>query len=134
MTMVSKNFYDLSSRFIINLKFDNLSAICLASFAGIGFGLTARFNLHLSLHVVGVLLAGLLALISWTSYFRDRRPKIGLLAFAFLFLTLHQLLELSESLGSFYVNFPVPFLGIEIIHLVSFCTVVFLAAGILKKS
>ncbi len=133
MTMVSKKTYDVSSRFIVNLKFDDLSAICLASFAGIGLGITARLDLHLSLHIVGVLLAGLLAVLSWASYFRDRRPKIGLLAFAFVFLTLHQLLELSESLGSFYVNIPVPFLGIEIIHLVSFCTVVFLAAGILKK-
>ena len=130
--MVSRKFR-LSSRFIVNLKFDDLSAICLASFAGIGLGLTARVNLHLSLHVVGVLLAGLLAFLSWASYFRDRRPKIGFLAFAFMFLTIHQLLELYGSLGSFDVNFPVPFLGIEIIHFVSFCTVVFLAAGILKK-
>ena len=133
MIMVSKKTHDVSSRFIVNLKFDELSAICLASLAGIGFGLTERFDLHLSLHVVGVLLAGFLTLLSWTSYLRDRRPKICFLAFAFLFLTLHQLLELFESLGSFYVYFPVPFVGIEIIHLVSFCTVVFLAAGILKK-
>src|SRR5208282_5536798 len=132
MIMVSKKIHDVSSRFIVNLKFDDLSAICLASFAGIGFGLTARFNLHLSLHIVGLLLACLLAVVSFASYFRDRRPKIGLLALAFLFLALHQLLELAESLGSVYVNFPVPFLGIEIIHLVSFVTVVFLAVGILK--
>jgi hypothetical protein len=130
--MVSKKSH-MSSRFIVNLEFEDFSAICLASVAGIGFGLTARINLHLSLHVVGVLLAGLLAILSWASYFRDRRPKICLLAFAFVLLTLHQLLELSESLGSAYVNLPVPFLGIEIIHLVSFSTVVLLAAGILKK-
>lgn len=132
MTM-ELNHKDIPSLFDFNLKFDNFSVICLASFAGIGFGLTARFNLHLSLHIVGLLLAALLAVLSWASYFRDRRPKIGFLALALLFLTLHQLLELSESLGSVYVNFPVPFLGIEIIHLVSFGTVVFLAAGILKR-
>jgi len=130
--MVSKKS-QMSSRFVVDLQFDDFSAICLASVAGIGFGLTVRTNLHLSLHVVGVLLAALLAILSWASYFRDRRPKIGLLALAFVLLTFHQLLELSESLGSVYVNFPVPFLGIEMIHLVSFCTVAFLAAGILKK-
>ena len=129
--MRSKKPNDVSSLFVFDLKFDKLSSVCLASLAGIG--LTATFDLHLSLHIVGLLLACLLTVISSISYFRDRRPKIGFLSLAFFFLTLHQLLELSESLGSAYVNFPVPFLGIEIIHLVSFGTIVFLAAGILKK-
>jgi hypothetical protein len=133
MSMRWKNLNDISSRFDFNLSSDNLNVLCFASLAGIGLGLTATFDLHLSLHIVGLLLACLLAVVSWASYFRDRRPKIGFLAFAFLFLTVHQLLELSESLGSVYVNFPVPFLGIEVIHLVSLGTVVFLAAGILKK-
>ena len=105
-----------------------------ASALGTGIGLIlVKLNLHMALHVIGFLLATLLAVISCNSYYRYRRPKILLLAIAFILLDLQQMMELSESLWSLNINTPVPLLGIEFIHIISFATVVFLAAGIIRK-
>lgn len=112
----------------------------LAGFAkmavvGGGIGLIiAKLDVHMSLHVLGFLLATFLAVVSCRSYFRDRSQKVFLLAVAFVLLDLHQLLEAFESFGILAVNLTLPLLGIELIHAVSFATVVFLAAGVLKKA
>lgn len=110
------------------IGFAKVSAIS----AGIGL-ILVRLNVHMAIHVVGFLLATLLAVVSCNSYYRDRRPKILLLAIAFILLDLQQLMELSESLWGLNVNIPVPLLGIEFIHVISFATVAFLAAGVLRK-
>jgi len=123
----------LLGRKIEQIETDFPSSIFAMPFAGLGVILTAEFNLHLSLHVISILLASLIAVVSWRSYFRDPREKIGLLAIAFLLLDIHQVLELASSLGIANVNLTIPLLGIELIHAVSFSTVAFLAAGILKK-
>ena len=131
--MAAKKVRWKTSPVIPNFKTDNLGSIFAASFAGLGILLSTRLDLHLSLHIIGIMLATLIAIISWRSYIQDRRPKICLLAFAFLFLDLHQLLELFESLGMTFVNISLPLIGIELIHAISFGTIIFLAAGILKK-
>ena len=93
----------------------------------------AKFSLHTSIHVLGFLMATVLVVISCNSYYRERSPKILLLTIAFAFLTLQQMMELSEAVQVFNFNATIPFLGIELVHTVSFATVAFLAAGVLKK-
>jgi hypothetical protein len=100
--------------------------------ASIGL-ILVKFDVHTSIHVLGFLLASLLVVVSFNSYYRERSVKVLFLAIAFILLDVHQLMELFESLGTFDVNTPIPLLGIELIHTVSFATVVFLAAGLLKK-
>lgn len=105
----------------------------LAVVASIGL-ILAKFDVHMSIHVLGFFLATLLVVVSCNSYYRERSLKVLFLAIAFVLLDLHQLMELFGSLGIFDVNIPIPLLGIELIHTVSFATVVFLAAGLLKKN
>jgi hypothetical protein len=124
---------DGASTFCLNRDLNNVGSIGATSLAGLGLIITTRFNVHLSLHIVGISLATLLAVVSWRSYFQDRRLKICLLAFAFLLLDLHQLLELFASIGITYVNASLPLVGIELIHVVSFGTIAFLAAAVLKR-
>ncbi len=96
--------------------------------------LVAKFDIHMAIHVVGIALAALLAVVSCNSYLRDRRPKILFLSAAFLLLGVQQVMEALESLGFAVVNAPLPFIGIELLHVVSFGTVLFLAVGVLKKA
>lgn len=93
----------------------------------------AKVSVHTSIHALGFLLATVLAIISCNSYYRDRSPKILILAIAFTLLDLQQLMELSEAIQLFDFNTPIPFLGIEMVHAVSFATVTFLLAGVVKK-
>ena len=110
------------------------ASLVKVSAIGTGIGLIiVKLNVHMAIHVIGLLLATLLAVVSCNSYYRDRRPKILLLAIAFILLDLQQFMELSESFLSLKVNVPVPLLGIELSHLISFATVAFLAAGVLRK-
>ena len=100
--------------------------------AGVGL-ILAKLSVHMTLHIIGFLLAGFLAIVSCNSYRRDRRAKILLLVIAFVLIDLQQLLELFESAGVYNVNIAVPVLGIELVHFVSFSSIAFLAAGILRK-
>ena len=96
--------------------------------------LIAKLNIHMAIHAVGIALAALLAVVSCNALLRDRRPKILLLAIAFLLLGVEQVMESFESLGFAVVNTPLPLVGIELLHAVSFGAVLFLAAGVLKKA
>jgi hypothetical protein len=101
----------------------------------VGMGLLVdQFKIHMTIHAVGVALAAVLAVVSCNVYLRDSRPKILLLTIAFLFLGVEQVLEFLQSLGFAVVNMPLPFLGIELSHLVSFGAIAFLTAGVLKKA
>jgi hypothetical protein len=111
-----------------------LSGFAKVSAAGAGIGLIlAKFDVHMSIHVLGFLLATLLVVVSCNSYYRERTLKVLFLAIGFGLLDLQQLMELIGFFGIFDVNMPIPLLGIETIHTVSFATVVFLAVGLLKK-
>ena len=88
----------------------------------------------MAIHLVGIALAALLAVVSCNAFLRDRRPKILLLAIAFLLLGAQQVMESLESLGFAVVNTPLPLVGIELLHAVSFGAVLFLALGVLKKA
>ncbi len=110
----------------------SILAKALAVVASVGL-ILAKFDVHMSIHVLGFFLAALLVVVSCNSYYRERSLKVLFLAVAFVLLDLHQLLELVGSLGIFDVNMPIPLLGIELIHTVSFAAVVFLAVGLLKK-
>lgn len=103
-----------------------------ALLAGISL-IVARLNVHVAIHVIGFLLATILAIVSCNSYYRERRSKILLLSIAFIFLEFQQLMELSQSLLSLDVIVPVPLIGIEFNHLISFATVAFLTVGVLGK-
>lgn len=96
--------------------------------------LVARLDIHMAIHAAGIALAVLLAVVSCNAYLRDRRPKILLLTVAFLFLGVQQVMEAFESLGFAIVNTPVPLVGIELMHVVSFGAILFFAAGVLKKA
>jgi hypothetical protein len=96
--------------------------------------LIAKLDVHMAIHAVGIALAALLAVVSCNSYLRDRRPKVLLLTVGFLLLGLQQVMESFESLGFAVVNTPLPLVGIELLHAVSFGTVLFLAAGVLKRA
>lgn len=104
-----------------------------SSIATFGWLIAAKANVHIAIHLVGILLATLLAVVSWNSYYRNPSSKILLLAIAFALLDLSQIMETLESLGVMFVNLSLPLLGIEFIHTVSFATVALLAAGVLKK-
>jgi hypothetical protein len=111
-----------------------LSGFVKVSAVGGGIGLIlAKFDVHMSIHVLGFLLATLLVVVSCNSYYRERRLKVLFLAIGFGLLDLQQLMELIGYFGILDVNMPIPLLGIEMIHTVSFATVVFLAVGLLKK-
>jgi hypothetical protein len=111
-----------------------LGAFAKVSAVGAGIGLIlARFDVHMSIHVLGFLLATLLVVVSCNSYYRERRLKVLFLAIGFGLLDLQQLMELIGFFGIFDFNMPIPLLGIEMIHTVSFATVAFLAVGLLKK-
>ncbi len=88
----------------------------------------------MAIHAMGIALATLLAVVSCNAYLRDRRPKILLLTIGFLLLGMQQVMESVESLGFAVVNTSLPLVGIEVMHAVSFGTVLFLAAGVLKKA
>jgi hypothetical protein len=92
-----------------------------------------KFNVHMVIHITGIALAALLAVISCKVYLHDSRPKILLLTVAFLLIGVQQVLESFESLGFALVNAPLPFIGIELIHAVSFGAIAFLTAGVLKE-
>jgi hypothetical protein len=92
------------------------------------------FQIHMTIHVLGVALAAVLAVVSCNVYLRDLRPKILLLTVAFLLLGVEQVMELLQSLGFGGVNVQLPFVGIELLHAVSFGAIAFLTAGVLKKA
>jgi hypothetical protein len=92
------------------------------------------FKIHLTIHVIGVALAAVLTVVSCNAYFRDSRPKILLLTIAFMLLGAEQVMEFLQSLGFTAVMMPLPFLGIELMHVVSVGAIAFLAAGVLKKA
>jgi hypothetical protein len=96
--------------------------------------LIAKFDVHMAIHVLGIALAALIAVVSCNAFLRDRRPKVLLLAIAFLLLGVQQIMESFESLGFAVVNTPLPLVGIELLHAVSFGAILFLAAGVLKKA
>jgi hypothetical protein len=96
--------------------------------------LIAKLNVHVALHAVGIALSTLVAVVSCNAFLRDRRPKILLLTIAFLLLGVEQVMESFDSLGFAVVNTPLPLVGIEFLHAVSFAAVLFLAAGVLKKA
>ena len=96
--------------------------------------LIAKLNFHMAIHAVGITLAALLAVVSCNAFLRDRRPKILLLTIAFLLLGVQQVMESLDSIGFAVVNTPLPLVGIELLHAVSFGAVLFLAAGVLKKA
>jgi hypothetical protein len=96
--------------------------------------LIAKLNIHMAIHALGIALAALLAVVSCNAFLRDRRPKIFLLTIAFLLLGVQQVMESLDSLGFAVMNTPLPFVGIELLHAVSFGAVFFLAAGVLKKA
>ena len=93
-----------------------------------------EFKIHMTIHVVGVALAAVLAVVSCNVYVRNRAPKILLLTIAFMLLEVEQVMEFFQSLGFTAVNIPLPFLGIELLHAVSFGAIAFLTAGVLKKA
>jgi heme A synthase len=99
----------------------------------IGF-LFDKFDIHMMIHIIGVGLAVVLAVISCRVYVRDSRPKMLLLMIAFVLLGVQQVMELFESLGFTLVNTPLPLVGIELMHAISFGAIAFLAAGVLKKA
>ena len=92
------------------------------------------FKIHLTIHVIGVALAAVLAVVSCNAYLRDSRPKILLLTIAFMLLGAEQVMEFLQSLGFTAVMTPLPFLGIELMHAVSVGAIAFLTAGVLKKA
>ena len=92
------------------------------------------FRIHLTIHVIGVALAAVLAVVSCNAYMRDSRPKILLLTIAFMLLGAEQVMEFLQSLGYTTVMMPLPFLGIELMHVVSVGAIAFLTAGVLKKA
>lgn len=96
--------------------------------------LVVKLDIHMAIHAAGISLAVLLAVVSCNAYLRDRRPKILLLTIAFLFLGAQQMMEALESLGFSVVNTPVPLIGIELMHAVSFGAILFFAVGVLKKT
>ena len=96
--------------------------------------LIAKIDIHMAIHAAGITLAALLAVVSCNAFLRDRRSKILLLTIAFLLLGVQQVMESLESLGFTVVNTPLPLVSIELLHAVSFGTVLFLAAGVLKKA
>jgi hypothetical protein len=101
----------------------------------VGMGLLIDgFQIHMTIHAVGVALAAVLGVVSCSVYSRDSRPKILLLTIAFLLLGAEQVMEFLQSLGFAAVNTPLPFLGIELTHAVSFGAIAFLTAGVLKKA
>ena len=93
-----------------------------------------KLDIHMAIHATGIILAGVIAFVSFNSYLRDRRPKILLLTIAFVLLEVEQVMESLESLGVSLVNAPLPFVGIEVTHAISFGAVLFLAAGVLKRA
>lgn len=113
-----------------------VSAVLVAmGFAvGVSLGQIARLNIHMAIHVMGIALATLVAVVSCNAYLRDPSPKILLLSISFLLLVIEQVMEALESLGFAVVMMPLPFVGIELLHVVSFGMVLFLAAGVLKKA
>jgi len=96
--------------------------------------LLAKLNIHMAIHAMGIALAVLIAVVSCNAYLRDRSQKILLLSVAFLLLVVEQVLEGLDSLGFVAVMTPLPFVGIELLHVVSFGMVLFLAVGVLKKA
>ena len=119
---------------LIGLSKVSAFLVAMGFAVGVAMGQIAKLDIHMAIHAMGIALAALIAVVSCNAYFRDPTPKLLLLSIAFLLLVVEQVMEGLESLGFAAVMMPLPFVGIELLHVVSFGMVLFLAAGVLKKA